>query len=116
MSHTYACYLVDNQGVRAHRAAECFTINASKPTAAALYCERRYTRFVLCDAEGVQVYASDPRDDNGALKSYAQCVDEAAEEKIAALKAALRWALEQIDDDLDLDHQEALANARRISQ
>jgi len=71
-TYTYACYLVDNQGVRDHRAAECFTINSSssKPTAAALYCERRYTRFVIVDADGVQVYASDKRDESGAFKGY----------------------------------------------
>jgi hypothetical protein len=30
---------------------------------------------------------------------------------VERLEAALRWALEQIDDDLDLDHQAALADA-----
>jgi hypothetical protein len=30
---------------------------------------------------------------------------------IEHLEAALRWALEQIEDDLDLDHQAALADA-----
>jgi hypothetical protein len=30
---------------------------------------------------------------------------------IERLETALRWALEQIDDDLDLDHQAALADA-----
>jgi hypothetical protein len=30
---------------------------------------------------------------------------------IERLEAALRWALEQIEDDLDLDHQAALADA-----
>jgi hypothetical protein len=27
------------------------------------------------------------------------------------LKAALRWALDQVEDDLDLDHKAALAGA-----
>jgi hypothetical protein len=31
-----------------------------------------------------------------------------------ALAAALRWALEQLDDDLDLDHRQALADARAL--
>jgi hypothetical protein len=30
---------------------------------------------------------------------------------IERLETALRWALEQIDDDLDLDHQAALEDA-----
>ncbi len=30
---------------------------------------------------------------------------------IERLETALRWALEQIEDDLDLDHQAALADA-----
>ncbi len=30
---------------------------------------------------------------------------------IESLETALRWALEQIEDDLDLDHQAALADA-----
>jgi len=30
---------------------------------------------------------------------------------VERLEAALRWALEQIDDDLDPDHQAALADA-----
>jgi hypothetical protein len=30
---------------------------------------------------------------------------------IEHLEAALRWALEQIEDDLDLDHQAALEDA-----
>ena len=30
---------------------------------------------------------------------------------VEELKAALRWALDQIDDDPDLDHQAALAGA-----
>jgi len=30
---------------------------------------------------------------------------------IEHLETALRWALEQIEDDLDLDHQAALADA-----
>ncbi len=30
---------------------------------------------------------------------------------IEHLEAALRWALEQVEDDLDLDHQAALADA-----
>jgi hypothetical protein len=30
---------------------------------------------------------------------------------VERLEAALRWALEQIDDDLDPDHQLALADA-----
>jgi hypothetical protein len=32
-------------------------------------------------------------------------------ELIAELRAALAWALEQIEDDLDPDHQAALAGA-----
>ena len=32
--------------------------------------------------------------------------------KIYALAAALQWALDQLYDDLDLDHQEALQSAR----
>lgn len=31
-----------------------------------------------------------------------------------ALADALRWALDQIDDDLDLDHRAALAAARAV--
>jgi hypothetical protein len=31
-----------------------------------------------------------------------------------ALADALRWALDQIDDDLDLDHRRALAEARAL--
>jgi len=30
---------------------------------------------------------------------------------VERLEAALRWALEQVEDDLDLDHQAALADA-----
>ncbi len=30
---------------------------------------------------------------------------------IERLETALRWALEQVEDDLDLDHQAALADA-----
>ena len=30
---------------------------------------------------------------------------------VERLEAALRWALEQIDDDLDPDHQDALVDA-----
>ena len=30
------------------------------------------------------------------------------------LAAALRWALDQLDDDLDLDHRRALADARAL--
>jgi len=33
---------------------------------------------------------------------------------VERLEAALRWALEQIEDDLDLDHQAALADAWSI--
>ncbi len=32
----------------------------------------------------------------------------------AALADALRWALDQLDDDLDLDHRRALADARAL--
>jgi hypothetical protein len=32
----------------------------------------------------------------------------------AALADALRWALNQLDDDLDLDHRQALADARAL--
>jgi len=31
-----------------------------------------------------------------------------------ALADALRWALDQLDDDLDLDHRRALADARAL--
>jgi hypothetical protein len=116
MSYAYSVYLVDNEGVRAHRAVETFVINSSKPTAAALYCERRYTRFVIIDGQGVQVYASDKRDETGAFKSFEQCRDEAAVAKIAQLKAALRWAVAQIDDDLDPDFQAAFDNVKRLAQ
>lgn len=34
--------------------------------------------------------------------------------KAPALKAALAWALDQIEDDLDPDHQAALAHARSL--
>ena len=34
--------------------------------------------------------------------------------KAPDLKAALAWALDQIEDDLDLDHQAALAGARKL--
>lgn len=37
-----------------------------------------------------------------------------AEKRCAELSAALRWALDQIEDDLDLDHQAALAHARAL--
>ncbi len=30
---------------------------------------------------------------------------------VESLETALRWALEQVEDDLDLDHQAALADA-----
>ncbi len=34
--------------------------------------------------------------------------------KAPDLKAALAWALDQIEDDLDPDHQAALAHARSL--
>lgn len=37
-----------------------------------------------------------------------------AEERCAELSVALRWALDQIEDDLDPDHQAALAHARAL--
>ena len=36
------------------------------------------------------------------------------EDLIAELRAALAWALDQIEDSLDLDHQAALAGARKL--
>ena len=36
------------------------------------------------------------------------------EDLIAELRAALAWALKQIEDSLDLDHQAALAGARKL--
>jgi len=40
---------------------------------------------------------------------------DAAREAGPELLVALRWALEQIDDDLDPDHQAALAAARELA-
>ena len=36
------------------------------------------------------------------------------QELIDELRAALAWALDQIEDDLDLDHQAAMAGARKL--
>jgi hypothetical protein len=36
------------------------------------------------------------------------------QELISELRAALAWALDQIEDSLDLDHQAALAGARKL--
>jgi hypothetical protein len=38
----------------------------------------------------------------------------AAQARIAELEAALSWAIDQIDDDLDPDHQAALQRAREL--
>jgi hypothetical protein len=35
-------------------------------------------------------------------------------ELIAELRAALAWALDQIEDDLNLNHQASMAGARKL--
>jgi len=50
--------------------------------------------------------------------TIAQRVNRAADMRLIAsapdLLAALAWAIDQIDDDLDPDHQQALAHARAL--
>ena len=53
--------------------------------------------------------AADERDRVAALASNARLIAKAPD-----LKAALAWALDQIEDDLDPDHQAALAHARSL--
>ena len=51
------------------------------------------------------------------LDDVAEVYEEADARLIAKapdLKAALAWALDQIEDDLDPDHQSALAHARSL--
>lgn len=43
-----------------------------------------------------------------------QCANARLIAKAPDLKAALAWALDQIEDDLDPDHQAALAHARSL--
>ena len=62
-------YLVDDNGVRANVAVESLTFRGDGKLALE-YLTRRYRRFVLHDAEGVQVFASDDRDRTGAYIPY----------------------------------------------
>ena len=43
-----------------------------------------------------------------------QCNESSLE--VCALKVSLRWALEQVPDDLDLDHRQAKETAEQLSQ
>lgn len=53
--------------------------------------------------------------DEGVTPCYATNLDDARLiAKAPDLKAALAWALDQIEDDLDPDHQAALAHARSL--
>ena len=77
---TRIVYLVTPAGERADQAVEALTFRGDGKLALE-YLTRRYRRFVLHDGNGVQVYASDPRDETGAFIPYEQLKRECDEEK-----------------------------------
>jgi hypothetical protein len=84
------------------------------------FIDSNVTMAAALDAVGVE--ASVHRDDASA-KAYTALWNEAwnlakasgfaTSAREDALRNALRWALEQIEDSLDSDHQAALAEARK---
>jgi len=74
--NTFSVYLIDRNGHRADRAVEAFTIRGGVAVAA-LYCERRYPRFIIVDAEGSQAYASNPADETAGYLPHEQLVRDA---------------------------------------
>lgn len=58
---------------------------------------------------GTVATVCDTGDDDAQGAANARLIAKAPD-----LKAALAWALDQIEDDLDPDHQAALAGARKL--
>lgn len=65
----------------------------------------------------------DPSEDDGTPNPIYEGMDLAREaaaqveqirEHYDELRTALKWALDQMDDDLDPDHQEAMERARQL--
>lgn len=75
------------------------------------------TWHVAADADGTMI-----TDRNGAQIAmwppHGGTVEQCANARLIArapeLRGALAWALDQIEDSLDLDHQAALAGARKL--
>ena len=59
-------------------------------------------------------YTPDPIDEGMDLAREAAAQVEEIREHYDELRTALKWALDQIEDDLDLDHQEVIERARQL--
>ena len=65
--------------------------------------------YILVDDAGTHIAATDRA--TGSDWSRANRISDAVN-SYDAMREALTWALDQIEDDLDLDHQAALSAAR----
>jgi hypothetical protein len=63
---------------------------------------------------GGTIYTTGTQGRDWTIPVPLNCANRALVEAAPELADALAWALEQIEDDLSPDHQEALAHARRV--